>query len=347
MAGRGVTQEVEMAESGFHFAQPAWLWALLAILGVALWLGLSRVRTQRGPVDRYADKHLLPYLTGTRTLGEGRQWGRFWRWSLLWGLAIIAMAGPRWDFADIKLFRSGDALVILLDISRSMLVDDVPGTRIGRARQEIDDLVRAPVPLRYGLIAFASTAHVVSPITEDSQTIRNALPSLSAELVRLQGSRLGFALQRASQLLAAQPEDAGKTVLLISDGDFDEVDIEQRVREMAHAGIRLIVLGVGTPSGGPVPAPDGSWLVDRQRRSIESRLNEDLLQRLAVAGNGVYLRADFHSEDTDKILEIGQEKRSTEKSADDTTRVWNERFYLALLPLLILLLPQFRRHRAR
>jgi len=336
-----------MAELNFHFSQPMWLWALLAIFLVALWLWLTTVRTHRGPIERYADQHLLPYLTGTRTLGEGRNWKRFWRWSAVWALAVLAMAGPRWDFTDMRLFRSGDSLVILLDISRSMQVDDVPSTRLGRAKQEIFDLINSGTPLRYGLIAFASTAHVVSPITEDTQTIRNTLPSLNTELVRLQGSRLVFALQRASELLAAQPEDAGKTVLLISDGDFDELDLDTRARELTQAGTRLIVMGIGTEEGGPVPGPDARPLVDRQRRTVQSRLNEELLRRLAEAGNGEYIESDFRTDDSDRILEIAQEKGTARETEEAVTRVWNERFYLPVLALLGLLLPQFRRSPAK
>jgi len=336
-----------MAELNFHFAQPMWLWALLAIAVVALWLWLTTVRIHRGPIERYADQHLLPYLTGTRTLGEGRHWGRFWRWSLVWALATIAMAGPRWDFTDMRLFHSGDSLVILLDISRSMQVEDVPSTRLGRAKQEIFDLINSGTPLRYGLVAFASTAHVVSPITEDTQTIRNTLPSLSTELVRLQGSRLAFALQRAGELLATQPEDAGRTILLISDGDFDELDLDARVRELTQSGTRLIIMGIGTDEGGPVPGPDGKWLVDRQRRTVESKLNEEMLRRLAEVGKGEYIESDFRADDSERILEIAQEKGTTRESADAVTRVWNERFYLPVLLLLGLLLPQFRRSLAK
>jgi len=332
-----------MPDAGFQFAQPFWLWALLLIIVVAFWLRFSSVRGHRGPVDRYADEHLLPYLLGTRELGIGARWGKFARWSLLWSLGLFAMAGPRWDFTDMQVFRPGSDLVVLLDISRSMQVEDVQPSRLGRARQEIFDLINEEPPIRIGLIAFASTAHVVSPITEDTQTIRNTLPSLSTELVRLQGSRVSFALERASQLLAAQPEDSARTILLISDGDFDEAELVARVRELAASGIRLIVVGVGTAGGGPVPAADGSWMVDRERKTIESRLNADELRGLARAGNGIYLEADYRGDDTEEIIRFALERSTTQAAGDEKTRIWNERFYLFLLPLLLLLLPKYRR----
>jgi len=332
-----------MPESGgFHFAQPLWLWALLALVPVALWLALTTIRVQRGPIHRYADPHLLPHLTGTRDLSSGERWGQFVRWSLLWVLAVVALAGPRWDFTDMRLFRPGSDLVILLDISRSMQVADVQPSRLGRARQEIFDLVDRSPPLRIGLIAFASTAHVIAPLTEDTNSLRLALPSLSTDLVRLQGSRLNAALERAQQLLQGQPDDSSRSILLISDGDFDEPGLESRVRELARSGVRLIILGIGTEDGAAVPAADGGWLLDRARNPIESTLHEDLLRRLADAGDGLYLQAGFRDDDTARILKLALERTKAQEAGDEQTRVWNERFYLLVLPLLLLLLPRYR-----
>lgn len=332
-----------MPESGgFHFAQPLWLWALLAVLPVALWLAFTTIRVQRGPIHRYADPHLLPHLTGTRDLSSGERWGRFVRWSLLWLLAVLALAGPRWDFTDMRLFRPGSDLVILLDISRSMQVTDVQPSRLGRARQEIFDLIDRRAPVRIGLIAFASTAHVISPLTEDTNSLRLALPSLSTELVRLQGSRLDSALERAQQLLQGQPEDSSRSILLITDGDFDEPGLESYVKELARSGTRLMVLGVGTEDGGQVPAAEGGWLLDRARNPIQSSLQEDLLRRLADAGNGVYMTADFRDDDTSRILGLAVERSKAQEVGDEQTRVWNERFYLLVLPLLLLVLPRYR-----
>lgn len=332
-----------MSDYGFHFGQPIWLWGLLVPLAVLLWLLLTRVRSQRGPIHRYADPHLLPHLTASRDLSSGERWGRLLRWSLLWGFGILAMAGPRWDYTDMRLFRPGSDLVVLLDISRSMLVEDVRPSRLGRARQEIFDLIERNPAVRIGLIAFASTAHVIAPITEDSFSLRNALPSLSTDLVKLQGSRVSFALERAGQLLDGQPEDSSRAILMITDGDFDEPNLETRVRELADHGIRLIILGVGTKDGGPVPAADGSWLVDRKRNQVQSRLNAELLERLADVGNGRYVEADYRDSDTDRILELAVKRSSAQQASDEQTRVWNERFYLLLIPLMLMLLPRFRR----
>ena len=334
-----------MPEAGLHFARPEWLFALLGLLPVLAWLILSVTRPSKGPIHRYADEHLLPHLTGVRELEVNERWSRFVRWALLWILAVIAMAGPRWDFTDIQAFSPGSDLIVLLDISRSMNVADVPPSRLARARQEIQDLVQLNRQLRIGLIAFATIAHVVSPITEDSQSILNALPALSTELGNLQGSRLNVALDRAEQLLGGQPTEGGRSILLISDGDFDEPNLPERVKRLAENGIQLHVLGIGSTGGGPVPARIGQsdLMRDRSGQIINSRLNESLLQELAKLGHGLYVNADYRDKDTQQILKRAATRATAATETNEKTRVWNERFYWMLLPVLLLLLPAFRR----
>ncbi|MEW8429063.1 MAG: VWA domain-containing protein, partial [gamma proteobacterium symbiont of Ctena orbiculata] len=125
----------------FHFARPLWLLALLGLIPVLGWLVYSVVRPSKGPIDRYADEHLLPHLTGVRELDVNERWSRFTRWGLLWILLVFALAGPRWDYTDIEAFSPASDLVVLMDISRSMNVADVPPSRLARARQEVQDLV--------------------------------------------------------------------------------------------------------------------------------------------------------------------------------------------------------------
>ena len=331
-----------MPDPGFHFSQPAWLWALLVVFPVAIWLWRSAARAARGPVHRYADPHLLPHLTGTRELKTRERWGRFLRWSLLWVLLVLALAGPRWDYEDVRLFHPGNNLLILLDISRSMQASDAAPTRLGRARQEIQDLILQNRQVRLGLIAFASVPHVLSPITEDTFTLLNTLPALSTDLVKFQGSRLSPALDRAETLLQALPEDSSRALLLISDGDFEEAGLEARFRELAAKGIRCHVLGVGTEEGARVPAPQGGYLTDRYARPIVSRLEEARLKTLAEAGGGLYRTSDYRDDDTAEILEAAAVSRLPPEAGEERTRIWNERFYLPVLLLAALLLPQFR-----
>lgn len=335
-----------MPEAGFHFEQPLWFLGLLALIPVAAWLWRSAARAARGPIHRYADAHLLPHLTGTRELKTQERWGRFLSWSLLWALLLLAMAGPRWDYTDVRLFHPGNNLLILLDISRSMQVADVAPSRIARARQEIQDLIMLDREVRLGLIAFASVPHVISPVTEDTYTVLNTLPALSTDLTDLQGSRVGAALERAETLLKGLPEESARAILLITDGDFDEPDLTDRVRKLAEQGIRLHVLGIGTEQGARVPAPPpaqaGSWVTDRSGKPVVSALKGPLLAGLAETGQGIYRVADYRDSDTRDILKAAAVSRLPAKAGDERTRIWNERFYLPVLLIMALLLPQFR-----
>jgi Ca-activated chloride channel family protein len=332
--------------TGFHFSEPAWLWALLLCVPVAGWLLLfRRLAGNTDRIQRYADAHLLPHLLGRSTASSRTQWQRYARWVGLWTLLVLAMAGPRWGFTDVQLFRPGTNLLVLMDISRSMKVADVRPTRLARARQEVEDLLNQNRGVRVGLIGFASVAHVVSPVTEDMNGIHRVLAALDTSLVRLQGSRLMFALERAQQLLAGQPAESVNSLLIISDGDFEEEGLEQRLKELAAAGIRVHVLGVGTPEGDAVPGEgrDAPWIMNRTGQPVISSLNEALLQSLAKAGNGLYQRADYRENDTARILDEVKAQALPGAGRDEHTRVWDERYYWLAGLALLLLLPLFRR----
>lgn len=313
--------------SGWHFAQPGWLWGLL--LPLLVWGGL---RWRSGKMDdrlaRYADPHLLP-----RVILEGREapiltrW--FLLWSLLWLLGVVALAGPRFGYTDVQRYRPATRVMILLDVSRSMAATDVKPSRFARAQQEISDLLSANAGFRVGLIAFASVPHVVAPITSDEETLRHLLPLLSLDLIRLQGSRLGAALDRAERLFASEPTQTARALIVVSDGDFAEAEVTAPVARLRRAGVRVHALGVGTAAGARVPADGaGHWLHDAHGAMVLSRLSENRLQALAAAGGGVYRRADFRRSDTDDLVAAITAHSARRLETEGGHRIWHERYYL-------------------
>lgn len=158
----------------------------------------------------------------------------------------------------------------------------------------------------------------------------------------MQGSRVLPALERAEQLLGSLPEDSARSILLISDGDFDEPGLSDRVAELAAQGIRLHVLGVGTEDGARVPALRGGWIEDSSGQPVQSVLNETLLETLADAGQGIYTVADYRDKDTDTILDAAAVTSLPPTAGDKRTRLWHERFYLLVLLVALILLPRFR-----
>ena len=306
---------------GFHFAEPLWLLALL--IPAALWL-LPHMRHSEGDEARlsaYADAHLLPHLMLGRRDRRPSQRRRFFWWTLLWVPAVLAMAGPRWDFTEVAVARPGTNLVILLDLSRSMDAADERPSRMVRARQEIEDLLDSDRGVKVGLVAFASVAHVVAPITEDSDTLRHLLPSLSTDLVHFSGSRLSQGFARARLLLDGQPKGEPGALLVITDGDFAEQGLEAEAAALRESGIRVHVLGVGTPGGARVPLPPMAG----GGAPVVSKLEESKLRALADAGGG-----------------LADAEPAAAKS-DAAKRVWNERYPWLVALAMIVLLVWFRR----
>lgn len=330
---------------GFHFAQPHWLW--LCLIPLLLWLlppGRRQRKERQSRLQQYADPHLLPHLYLPPQTDQRGQRSRLWAWSLLWWLGILAMAGPRWDYTEVSVFQPGSDVVILFDLSRSMEAADMKPSRLARARQEVEDLLNLEPNIRIGLIAFATVAHVVSPITEDTHTLRHVLPSLGSHLVQLQGSHLSEALDRAHKLFAGQPAGNSRAVLLISDGDFAEPELEQAVRKLRRQGVQFYVLGVGTEDGGYVPDDQGDWLRDKNGNRVVSRLDEGQLQELARAGDGLYLRADYRDSDSQQLLQRIRDD-APPMLENNPVRIWQERYYLLVGLMLFLLLLRFRQGR--
>lgn len=332
-----------MPEAGFQFAHPWLLLLLLAPLPVWLWLRLSTPQEHAARYRDYADARLLPFLTGRHDLPPRQQWRRFLAWSALWALLVTAIAGPRWDYRDVQLFRPGSDLVILLDLSRSMDVTDVSPSRLARARQEIQDLVEQNRYARVGLIGFATLAHIIAPLTEDDNSLLALLPALSTDLVEFKGSRLTEALQRAEQMLAGQPANSSKHLLLITDGDFADENLEETVKGLADEGVHLHILGLGTGKGGLVPQADRIPLRQPDGTPVMSRLDEAGLKKLAEAGNGSYQRADYRGDDTEALLDSIGKTSNAEVVANQKTRIWNERYFWLVGLAMLALLPMYRR----
>jgi Ca-activated chloride channel family protein len=339
-----VLPEVDsMPDNGFHFAYPWLLFLLLAPLPVWLWLRMTSPREHTERYRAYADTRLLPFLMGRHDLPPRQQWRRFIGWSMLWFLVVAAIAGPRWDYRDVQLFRPGNDLVILLDLSRSMDVTDVSPSRLARARQEIQDLIEHNQHARLGLIGFATIAHVITPLTEDGNSLRALLPALSTNLVELKGSRLTEALMRARQMLAGQPADSSRHLLLITDGDFGDDRFQEYVQGLVADGMHLHVLAIGTAAGGPVPADGNGFILQQDGTPVVSRLNEASLQQLAKVGNGIYQHADYRDQDTAALLDSIGQVSNAEVVANQKTRIWNEHYYWLVALAMLVVLPMYRR----
>lgn len=325
--------------NAFHFLRPVWFLALPLLFGL-IWL-LWRRRLRSRSWQAVCDPELLPHLL----LGRSRRRAHWPLWLLLSGLLVVvtALAGPTWQKLPQPLFRQQSGLVILLDLSRSMNAGDLKPNRLVRARLKIEDILRQRREGQTALVAFAGDAFVVTPLTDDQDTIGALLNSLDPEMMPVQGSNPGRALELGAELLQRAGLKAG-TLLLVTDEDRPQ-RVEETARKLQKEGLRLSVLGVGTPEGAPIPLPDGGFFKDSGGNLVLPRLDENGLRQLAGAGNGAYRRLSVDDSDFHALLS-DLESHRLDRTEEDSTHLgdrWQEAGIWLLWPLALLAAAAFRR----
>jgi Ca-activated chloride channel family protein len=322
----------------FHFQHPQWFWLLLPLL--LLWWRVRRPGKHDSSWRRICDARLLPYLL-VDTAGHA---GRLPAWLLAgaWLLAVTALADPVWNKQPQPVFRSQEARVVVLDLSRSMLAADLPPSRLVRARYKVADILDRNPDGQTGLVVFAGDAFTVAPLSNDSDTIRSLLQPLEPGLMPVQGSRVDLGLAQAVDLLKQAGQVRGD-VLLITDG-YTGQDALQAARALHAAGYRLSVLGVGTAAGAPLPDGQGGYLRDAGGNIVMPQLDATALRELAAAGGGRYAGIRGTDEDVRHLLADTSPSLSGESELTDlTTDAWQSSgpwLVLLLLPLAALV---FRR----
>ncbi|ALG67625.1 vWA domain-containing protein [Beggiatoa leptomitoformis] len=333
-----------MEFTAFEFARPYWLLALIILPFWVVWLFYQKAHYSR--LQRYADAHLLPYLLQQSPQQLFWQDKTFWGWILLWTCGILALAQPRWDYELQALFRPQTQLLVVLDLSDSMRVRDLPHARIEQAMQEITELLDVKADIYIGLLVFAGIPHLVAPLTDDYNTVKHLLYELKPDLLPIQGSRFAPALERALLLLNNAPnsKEAVQHILLISDGEFEKIDVTQSLALLQNSKVFLHVLAVGTENGGHIPrqADEHQWVIDADGNIVISKLHSDVLKQLAQVGRGIYQVGNYQSTDTQAILNEIHQRMQTFTAQQATQKVWHERFYLLVIIMMLLVLLAFR-----
>ena len=321
----------------FHFLRPEWLLAIIpaTMLVLFFWRQKSSAVNWRGAINPQLLDHLID--------GGSKKTAR-WPWLLLllaWIIAAIAMAGPTWTKLPQPIHKKQDALVVVLDLSLSMLAEDIKPSRLVRARHKILDILAQRDEGLTALIAYSGDAHIVSPLTDDNPTIANLTPALSPGMMPVFGSDPVGALKLAKQLF----KNAGATngrVLLITDG-VTESDVDDIDNLLSRSGYELSIMGVGTPDGAPIPAKSG-FLKDDGGNIIVPQLQRSRLEELAKHNKGRYADISLNDNDVGFLLpklttELEDNTVLTEREFDQ----WHDRGPLLILALLPLALLAFRR----
>ena len=327
--------------SQMHFAHPFWLWTLLVIpLIWGLFFLYYRGQQPLHQLEKFIDKHLIPYLILGGERNKTRLWPHLLFWSFVWSCLVLAFAGPRWNFREMATFTRDQNLAILLDLSESMNVKDVSPSRLGRAKQKVEDLLNMSKGAKIGLIAFAADPHMIVPMTEDKETIRHLLPSLDTDLVYVQGSKLAPALEMAATMLENEP-GSNKAIVVISDGGFEDASAIHTAKRLAEKGIVLYTIGVGSLEGAPLKDRQGT-VIKKNGSPIISRLEKEKFREISKIGHGRYFDAN-HAEEVALIFEDLEKRADIQQEVHKTQRFWEEHFYLFLLPVLPFFLWWYRR----
>ncbi|MDD5275564.1 MAG: VWA domain-containing protein [Methylovulum sp.] len=323
--------------SDFHFIRPFWLLALIPAIVLAVLLLRSKLR--RGVWSSVCDAALLPYVLQEKT-------GTASRWPLAIGtlaalLAIVALAGPTWQRLPTPVFRNASALVLALDLSRSMDAEDVKPSRLIRARYKIADILKQRKDGQTALLVYAGDAFTVTPLTEDIETIASQLSALTTDIMPSQGSNTALVLAKAADLFKQAGQQQGQ-IVLITDG-VDAGQMQAGIN--ALDSFQLSVLGVGTADGAPIPlANGGGFMKDPQGTIVIPKLNVAELRELAQAGHGVYQTITANDADIQTLLATVnkpvQQQGQGKENKDYRLEVWNDQgpwLLIAVLPLAALL----------
>ncbi|WNV06541.1 VWA domain-containing protein [Candidatus Methylospira mobilis] len=320
--------------TAFHFIRP---WFLLGLLPLAwfCWRSVSH-RRDAGAWTRWCDAALLPHILDTTESGRDSRWS-LPVFTLAGFLAVLALAGPAWERLPSPVFRNNTALVIVLDLSRTMGAADLKPSRLERARFKITDLLKQRKDGYSALVVYSGEAYTVTPLTDDRETIISQLAALNTDLLPTQGSRADLALERGAQLLEQSGFVRGD-VLLITSG-VNLTHGSPAAEQLRAKGYRLSVLGVGTEAGAPVPLPEGGFLQDGKGATVISRLAAPALQKLAADGGGQYRSATSDNSDLTALtryFEAGARASGAMSSEALKMALWLDRGPW-LLPIVLLL----------
>lgn len=319
----------------FRFADPTYLWLLWLIpllVGVRFLYALK----QRKRLRTFGDPKLLKLLVPDAS--AIRQHVKF---GLLMGalaLLIVALARPQLGTRISHEKREGIETIIALDISNSMLAEDVVPSRLEKSKLMVENLVDHFNNDKIGLIVFAGEAFVQLPITTDYVSAKMFLNDIDPSLIASQGTDIGGALRLAMHSFT-QDDRSGKAIIVITDGEDHEGEAEEMAREAEKNGMRVFILGIGSTAGAPIPMEEDGYLKDSQGQTVMTALNEQMCKKIAEAGKGTYIHVDNSSTAEEKL---DKELSAMQKGEIDSVAYsdFDEQFQAVAILVLLLLMAE-------
>ncbi len=321
-----------------RFAHPYVLYFMLALPVFVLFFMLM-VSKRRKALKSLGDwtllERLMPEYSSTRSTLK------FILLMIAWVFLVMALAGPQIGSKLEKIKRKGIDVVFALDVSNSMMAQDITPSRLERSKQAISRLLDKMDNDRVGLVIFAGKAYVQMPVTSDYAAAKLFLSGVNPGMVPTQGTAIGQAIDRSASCFAEGKQS--RAIIVITDGENHEDDAVDAARRAAAQGIKVFTVGMGLPDGAPIPLYNGAlqigYKTDEQGQTVITKLDDKMLSEIAVAGNGMYVRA---SNSQSGVKEVFDKLNSLEKTEYDSRFFsdYEERFQYMLIAALIVLLAE-------
>ncbi len=285
----------------FRFEHPQYLYLLLCLVLFTCLHYYSLYRQER-KIRRFGDPDLVKQLL--IDVSRIRPEMKFWLAQLALASFIVALARPQYGTRVDTSERQGIECIIALDVSNSMLAEDVKPSRLDKAKMLISTMVDEMKDDKVGLIVFAGQAFTQLPITSDYVSAKMFLETISPSMISVQGTDVAEAI-RLGMKSFTQQEAVGRALFVITDGEDNEGMAVEAAKEAAEAGIRVYMLGVGNPNGAPIPIPGSNrYIIDDEGNTVVSKLNEEMCREIADAGKGAYIYVDNSSSAQDKLRSL-------------------------------------------
>ena len=329
-----------------HFQHPKLLWLLLFIpLFVALWIWhLYRNKKQ---LEQFADSNMFGRLIPDAS--RFRPAIKFGLLMLAAALLIIAVANPQEGSKMVKGERLGSDIAICLDISNSMMAEDIQPNRLERSKRLVNNLLSGLSSDRVSLVVFAGSSYVQMPLTNDYSAVKLFLDQIDCGLISVQGTAIGDAIEKAMATFGYDDPDRewvktqGRAIIVISDGENFEDDAEAAARKAASEGVRVCTMGMGLAEGTPISEYRGNQRVgykrDRNGNTVTTHLDEATLTAIAHAGKGVYVRANNSDAGVQDIIRL-IEKLEKENYGESMFSEYESRYQYPLAVALLCLIAE-------
>jgi Ca-activated chloride channel family protein len=322
----------------FRLAHPQLLYLLLIIPLLVLVFAYARRRKKKA-LASFGDfnlvMRLLPEFSGSR------QVLKFIIWSTAWALIVMGMADPQTGSKLEKIKRKGVDMVFALDVSNSMMAQDITPNRLERAKQAIIHLLGKLENDRVGLIIFAGKSYIQMPLTTDYSATRLFLSTINPGMIPVQGTAIGDAIETSVSAFGNTKQS--KAIIIITDGENHEDNAVEAAQSAAGKGIRVYTIGIGLPEGAPIPVYSGNTQIgykkDASGNTVITRINEAMLQDIAKAGKGLFVRANNSQSGVQEVFDqINKLEKSEYNEAFFSD--YEDRFQFFIMAALILILSE-------